>query len=54
MKYLIFILLSVIVVQGFIIKDLKSKHPAIIVVEQENDFYKSLPTVPKETIKGLK
>ena len=53
MKYLVFILLSVIAVQGFIIKDLKSKHPAIVVIPEEDEFIMSLPTVPKEMIKGV-
>lgn len=54
MKYLVWLLLIIAVGEGFIIKDLKSKHPAIVVVLEADEFIMSLPTVPKETIKGLK
>ena len=53
MKYLVWLLLVITISEGIIIKKLVSKKPVLVVVEQENDFYKSLPTVPKETIKGV-
>ena len=53
MKYIIWILLIIIVAQGVFINKLKNQKPTIIVIEQEDDFLKNLPIVPKETIKGL-
>ena len=53
MKYIIYILIAIIVWQGFVIKDLKQKHPAIVVVPEADEFIMSLPTVPKEMIRGL-
>lgn len=54
MKYIILILIAIIAWQGFIIKDLKQKHPAIVVVPEAEEFIMNLPIVPKESIRGLK